>query len=91
MPTQSHIVLVAAQKWGEVPDMLGKFGAASAGISDAADAGDTRSAALLLMSEALARLDSDHNIPAVIGAHLQSAIDALWTSGTTDQSSANLH
>ena len=71
--------------------MLGKFGADSANLSDAADAGDTRSTALLLMSEALARLDSDSNIPAVIGAHLQSAIVALWTSNSGDQASIHLH
>lgn len=71
--------------------MHGKFGAEGARVSAAADAGDARSAALILMSEALARLDSDSNIPAVIGAYLQSAIDALWTSASSDQHSIHLH
>jgi hypothetical protein len=56
-----------------------------------ADVGDARSAALLLMSEALARLDSDRNIPAMIGAHLQTAIDALWTAGSAGSQSIHLH
>ena len=71
--------------------MLGKFGSGDAGIGVAAETTDTRSAALLLMSEALARLDSDSNIPAVIGAHLQTAIDALWTSASGDERSTHLH
>ncbi len=57
----------------------------------APDEGDARSAALLLMSEALACLDSDSNIPAVIGAHLQAAIDALWTSSSAGTHSMHLH
>lgn len=69
--------------------MLGKFDTDSARA--AADEGDARAAALLLMSEALARLDSDGNIPAVIGAHLQTAIDALWTSGSAGSHSIHLH
>jgi hypothetical protein len=71
--------------------MLGTFGTDHARISAAAESGDARSAALLLMSEALARLDSDDKIPAVIGAHLQSAIDALWTSAAGGQHSVHLH
>lgn len=71
--------------------MLGNFGAKSATANLVAEESDTRSAALLLMSEALARLDSDRNIPAVIGAHLQTAIDALWTSGSADPHSNHLH
>lgn len=71
--------------------MLGKIEADDAGIRTAAGEGDARSAALLLMSEALSRLDSDDNIPAVIGAHLQSAIDALWVSSSADQHSIHLH
>ena len=71
--------------------MLGNFGANSAIVNAAADESDARSAALRLMSEALARLDSDNKIPAVIGAHLQTAIDALWISGSADPHSNNLH
>jgi hypothetical protein len=77
--------------WGEVSAMLEEFGAQ--GASDAAleDAGDARSAALVLMSEALAFLDSDSSIPAVIGAHLQTALDALWASASEGQASIHLH
>jgi len=71
--------------------MSGRIDADDTVIEVAAGEGDVRSAALLLMSEALTRLDSDHNIPAVIGAHLQSAIDALWTSASRDQHSIHLH
>lgn len=71
--------------------MLGKFGEEDASISAMAEAGDARSTALLLMSEALARLDSDSKIPAVIGAYLQSAIDALWVSASGDEHSIHLH
>jgi hypothetical protein len=71
--------------------MLRKFGAEAAGISAAAEAGDARSAALILMLEALARLDGDGKIPAMIGAQLQTAIDALWTSGSGGAQSIQLH
>lgn len=71
--------------------MLGNFGANSAIVNSATEESDARSAALLLMSEALARLDSDHNIPSIIGAHLQTAIDALWTSASAGPHSNNLH
>jgi hypothetical protein len=71
--------------------MLEKTGAQDVRLKDAEGEGNPRSAALLLMSEALARLDSDQTIPAVIGAHLQSAIDALWTSGSGGQHSIHLH
>ena len=71
--------------------MLGNFGADGVINSSAAEESDTRAAALRLMSEALARLDSDRNIPAVIGAHLQTAIDALWTSASADPHSNRLH
>jgi hypothetical protein len=67
--------------------MLGKTDVDGA----AADKSDARSAALFLMSEALARLDSDSSIPAVIGAHLQTAIDALWVSGSAGTHSIHLH
>lgn len=71
--------------------MLGNFGANDA-VDDGTDgAVDARSAALQLMSEALAHLDSDAKIPALIGAHLQSAIDSLWASTTGGQHSGNLH
>lgn len=71
--------------------MLGNFGAGGAGVSCGAEANEAWSAALNLMSEALAHLDSDSRIPAVIGAHLQSAIDALWTTASPDQYSIHLH
>lgn len=71
--------------------MLGKFDAQVAGTAAATDDRDARSAALVLMSEALARLDSDSNIPAVIGAHLQTAIDTLWTSGSPGSHSTRHH
>lgn len=71
--------------------MLGNFGADGARGACGAQAEDARSAALHLMSEALAHLDSDNKIPAVIGAHLQSAIDALWTSASADPHSIHLH
>lgn len=70
--------------------MLGNFDSDGAGASRGAEAVDARSAALQLMTEALARLDSDSGIPAVIGAHLQSAIDALWWSGSGNQRSIRL-
>jgi len=76
---------------GEVSDMSDRIDADDTGVRVAAGEGDIRSTALLLMSEALTRLDSDHNIPAFIGAHLQSAIDALWISVSTDQRSIHLH
>lgn len=62
--------------------------AAAEGVAEMQDA---RSMALFLMSEALARLDSDSNIPPVVGAQLQSAIDALWTSGAAGHHSIRLH
>lgn len=71
--------------------MHGKFGADEAALGLSADSNDTRLAALHLMSEALARLDSDSKIPAVIGAQLQSAIDALWSSASDGQHSIHLH
>jgi hypothetical protein len=43
------------------------------------------------MSNALAQLDSDASIPAVIGAHLQSAIDLLWVSASGSHGSTQLH
>lgn len=52
---------------------------------------DARSAALSLMSRALAHLDSDSQIPSIIGAHLQSAIDVLWISSPADPASHHLH
>jgi len=67
--------------------MLGRFGA----DPEAGNSPDTRLAALDLMSKALARLDSDGTIPAIIGAHLQSAIDALWTSASQGSHSIQHH
>lgn len=78
-------------KWGDILDTLGKIDVNEIGIGEVANYGGARSAALLLMSEALMRLDSDSEIPAVIGAHLQSAIDALWMSASEDQCSIHLH
>ena len=71
--------------------MLGDFGGSSADVAGAMTAADARSKALALMSEALGHLDSDCSIPAIIGAQLQTAIDALWTSVSVDQASTNLH
>lgn len=76
---------------GEVSVMLGSIGAHGGGDRAAAESDDARSAALQLMSEALARLDGDSSIPAIIAAHLQSAIDALWTSGADGPPSSQLH
>lgn len=56
-----------------------------------AECADAWTAALGLMSEALSHLDSDNRIPASIGAHLQSAIDALWSCASGDQHSNHLH
>ena len=69
--------------------MLGKFGADGEEAASTKEV-DARLLALALMSRALAVLDSDCNIPPLIGAHLQSAIDTLWTSVATNRSS-NLH
>jgi hypothetical protein len=70
--------------------MLGKSGLDESVMDVGAEAVDARSVALGLMSEALAHLDSDSNIPAAIGAYLQSAIDALWVSASKDQHSNQL-
>jgi hypothetical protein len=43
------------------------------------------------MSRALGHLDSDSSIPTIIGAQLQSAIDALWICSSNEKSSLNLH
>jgi hypothetical protein len=71
--------------------MQGKVGAGSAQAAAATDMTDARSMALNLMSRALGHLDSDSNIPPIIGAQLQTAIDALWTSVATDRPSTDLH
>ena len=71
--------------------MLEDLGANSAGASAATEEDDPRSIALRLMTEALSRLDSDGNIPAMIGAHLQTAIDALWSSGSAAPQSTYVH
>ena len=83
------VYVSATYSGGEVAGMLGNFAAEGAGCGT--DVGDARSAALHLMAEALARLDSDSKIPAAIGAQLQTAIDALWASGSSDPNSTNLH
>jgi hypothetical protein len=71
--------------------MLRKIGADGAEAVDIVEAADGRTMALDLMSRALGHLDSDGSIPALIGAQLQTAIDALWTCGSTDQWSIYLH
>lgn len=71
--------------------MHGRFGAGGAQVVVATDVANARSMALNLMSRALCHLDSDSKIPPNIGAHLQTAIDALWTSVSTDLPSTDLH
>lgn len=71
--------------------MIGNQGAQGATTAAADEADDARAIALALMSRALGHLDSDSNIPSFIGAQLQSAIDALWTSSSNGQSSNHLH
>lgn len=70
--------------------MVGNHGAKDA-AAVAADEDDARAIALSLMSRALGHLDSDSKIPSIIGAQLQSAIDALWTSTSSDQASNHVH
>ena len=43
--------------------------------ASAVESGDALIDALALMTQALARLDSDSAIPAIVGAHLQTAIE----------------
>lgn len=71
--------------------MLEKFGAEAAAGAHAAESVDCRSKALELMSKALAHLDRDRTIPPAIGAQLQTAIDALWTSASSTSPSSHLH
>lgn len=71
--------------------MAGNVEANDGGVVDNAGQADARSTALHLMTEALTCLDGDSHIPAYIGAHLQSAIDALWTSASPNRSSIQLH
>lgn len=71
--------------------MRGNVGAGVAEQIGAGEAADPRTVALGLMSKALDHLDSDGTIPPVIGAHLQSAIDALWVSVSNSPASINLH
>lgn len=71
--------------------MLRKIGAGSVEEADATEAADGRTMALDLMSRALAHLDGDGTIPPIVGARLQTAIDALWICGSTNQSSIHLH
>lgn len=84
-------MLYLAALFGGNSCMLGKFGGDGVQAVTTTDAADARSMALNLMSKALGHLDSDCNIPPVIGAQLQMAIDTLWTSVSTSQSSVNLH
>jgi hypothetical protein len=52
---------------------------------------DVRFTALALMGQALAQIDSDNTIPAIVGARLQTAIDALERCCPNDQRPINLH
>ena len=52
---------------------------------------EARMAALALMTQALEQLDSDTNIPSIIAAQLQSAIDMLWANSSSERMSTNLH
>lgn len=70
--------------------MVGKHGARGANALAADEAGDARGIALTLMCRALGHLDSDAKIPSIIGAQLQSAIDALWIAASSDRSSTHL-
>lgn len=71
--------------------MLGNCDAKGAARGAREEARDTRWTALALMSRALGHLDSDSSIPTIIGAQLQSAIDALWICSSNEKSSLNLH
>ena len=71
--------------------MLGNVGADGVEPVETIEASDGRTKALPLMSKALAHLDNDERIPANIGAQLQTAIDALWISGSAGPSSVHLH
>lgn len=71
--------------------MLGTHDAACAAADAADPSADARATALALMYRALEHLDSDAKIPSIIGAQLQSAIDALWRSSAIDRSSIHLH
>lgn len=71
--------------------MAGYHVAKGATAVAADEASDARAMALALMSKALGHLDSDAKIPSVIGAQLQSAIDALWICASNNPCSSNLH
>jgi hypothetical protein len=70
--------------------MLGNYGAEGAAPGAGEETCDARWLALALMSTALGHLDSDSSIPTIIGARLQSAIDALWICYSNEKS-LNLH
>ncbi len=70
--------------------MLGNYGAEGAATGAGEETRDARWLALALMSKALDHLDSDSSIPTIIGAQLQSAIDALWICYSNEKS-LNLH
>jgi hypothetical protein len=57
----------------------------------AVDSGDARLTALALMGQALVHIDGDDTIPAIVGAHLQTAIDSLARHCPTPWTRANLH
>lgn len=85
------MLYVSPRFWGNPLKMLGNYGAQDVAIGAAEEAADARWAALALMSSALVQLDSDSSIPTIVGAYLQSAIDALWVCSSTDRSSIHLH
>lgn len=57
----------------------------------AIESGDALIDALALMTQALARIDSDSAIPAIVGAHLQTAIDSLERCCLSQRTRINLH
>ena len=71
--------------------MLGKHGSEDGASAVALEPGDARSIALALMSRALGHLDSDGNIPSIIGAQLQTAIDTLRMDAPCELSADHLH
>ena len=56
-----------------------------------AEPAGARLAALTLMGQALAQIDSDDTIPAIVAAHLQTAIDSLARYYPATRTRANLH
>jgi hypothetical protein len=69
--------------------MNGKLGTGCGQV--VSDVADAQSGALKLMSAALGHLDRDSEIPPIVGAQLQMAIDALWANFATGELSTDLH